>query len=690
MSTAINDEQNELLKKIEQIELSDTISQFMEKCNNNFYTISKNGGGQTGSQGIQGSQGVPTKPKVPIHVWKKDEQYVKETIDELKGGFILELKYEKELANQKYQIGHLILLENAHVYILKEVVNEDGSHVLKPEYIFTLQSFDPGSVIDGKTAYIHFKFMDGSELGDILNDSGDSELENESSILDKEYIGIYSSNSETAPTDISKYTWNRIKDKYNFSIGDKEKSGVLNVFGNINVEEYLTVKENITSNTITTRCIFIGFDDGDSDEDIITYEDGDIVATNKIYAKTLSATNNISASNITATNNISTETLTANGEITTNKIKVGGISVGKNNNKYSINDGEIIVDKIINDGEIIVDKIISNSEVNNQVVINGNDIRIISNDGTNTALFTSDDIQLFTDMIPDDKITEESNIISNKYSWNTLYTGVDLSSNNEQIEPQTIESYYSEFINLNGVFGDSVNLNLKFKIIASMSDSEGTISDWNFNKTNSLTLCIEQYNVDENVWEEKYCITVDEGYEWYTCNEFGEEIDGDIENENGYFLSIADANINYEMISDPDPENDYYYEYRGSKIYRVKTILDTSTIDVSNIEKYDLSNLNILLKIVCDTSIKSHLDGMDPNTQRNGVVIGKNGIIVRTFDDDGTEYGTDGTFYVSKNEILMRVGNFALKICKDGIYKTSDYESCYHSYPTDNEAWETL
>ena len=45
---------------------------------------------------------------------------------------------------------------------------------------------------------------------------------------------------------------------------------------------------------------------------------------------------------------------------------------------------------------------------------------------------------------------------------------------------------------------------------------------------------------------------------------------------------------------------------------------------------------------------------------------------------------------VSKNEILMRVGNFALKICKDGIYKTSDYESCYNDYPTDNEAWENL
>ena len=702
---------------------TDTISQFMEKCNNNFSTISKNGGGQTGSQGIQGSQGVPTKPKVPIHVWKEGEQY------DYEEGFELVLKNDGEngeLTKTQYQKGHLILLENAHVYILTDV-DENGTHFLKPEYIFTLQSFDPGSVIDGKTAYVHFDFKDGNELG--LNDNDSSELETELDIIDnvfdKEYIGIYSSNSENKPEDISKYTWNRIKekkDKYNLIIGDNEKSGELNVFGNINVnsivddeksgvlnvsgninvDKFLTVKEDITSNTITTSFIFVGFDDGDSDSDenneVITYEDGDIVSTNKIYAKTLTATNDISTKTLTATGisatdisatgisskKLSASDISANGEITTNKIKVGGISVGKNNNKYTIND----------DGEIIVDKIIANSEVNNQVVINGNDIRIISNDGTNTALFTSDDIQLFTDMIDDDDdVTEESNIISNKYSWNTLYTGVDLSSNNEQQEPQNIVSYYSEFINLNGVFGDPVNLNLNFKIIASMSDSEGIISDWNFNKTNSLTLYIEQYNVVKNEWEEKYYMAVDQGFEWYTCNEFGEEIDGDSENENGYFLSIADANINYEIISDKDPVYDSYYEYRGSKIYRVKTILDTSTIDISNIEeKYDLSNLNILLKIVCDTSIKSHLDGMDPNTQKNGVVIGKNGIIVRTFDDDGTEYGTNGTFYVSKNEILMRVGNFALKICKDGIFKTQEYESCYNIYPTDDETetWKSL
>ena len=53
------------------IEITDTISQFMEKCNNNFALIGEWGGGPEGSQGDRGEQGVPTKPKVPIHVWKE-------------------------------------------------------------------------------------------------------------------------------------------------------------------------------------------------------------------------------------------------------------------------------------------------------------------------------------------------------------------------------------------------------------------------------------------------------------------------------------------------------------------------------------------------------------------------------------------------------------------------------------------
>ena len=74
MSTSdINTLRDKLLKN--RIELSDTISQFMEKCNNNFSAIVEWGGNPDGTKGQKGDQGVPTKPKVPIHVWRKGPEY---------------------------------------------------------------------------------------------------------------------------------------------------------------------------------------------------------------------------------------------------------------------------------------------------------------------------------------------------------------------------------------------------------------------------------------------------------------------------------------------------------------------------------------------------------------------------------------------------------------------------------------
>lgn len=194
MSIKNNKNKIEPIPGILEITPSDTISEFMEKCNDNFYTISMNGGGPTGKEGIQGSQGVPTKPKVPIHVWKEGEQYSEEE------GFKLTLINENELVdNQNYQVGHLIVLENAHVY---KLVIDKAKNELTPEYIFTLQSYDPGSVIDGKTAHVHFQYEDESDLTDknIIK-------------VDKEFIGICSDNSETSPTEQNKYTWIRIKNR---------------------------------------------------------------------------------------------------------------------------------------------------------------------------------------------------------------------------------------------------------------------------------------------------------------------------------------------------------------------------------------------------------------------------------------------------------------------------------------------
>ena len=129
-----NSDKNSL--SFQTINYADTISQFMEKVNNNFKKIIESNGGPAGVKGNDGDQGVPTKPKVPIHVWIQNEHYNSEYS---KGDtFILDLDgYEDELTDVKYQEGHLILLQNAHVYIL-EVNNNDFT--LHPRYLLSFQS----------------------------------------------------------------------------------------------------------------------------------------------------------------------------------------------------------------------------------------------------------------------------------------------------------------------------------------------------------------------------------------------------------------------------------------------------------------------------------------------------------------------------------------------------------------------
>lgn len=147
----IDVEKNKL--SFQEITGSDTISKFMEKVNSNFNEIIKNNGGPIGTQGVKGEQGVPTKPKVPIHVWKKGVEYIKETKFEIPSKIENEDNIKVDLKNAKYQEGHLILLENAHVYIL-EVDNTDSNFSLKPKFLIALQlSYNQDGVTFGDSIF---------------------------------------------------------------------------------------------------------------------------------------------------------------------------------------------------------------------------------------------------------------------------------------------------------------------------------------------------------------------------------------------------------------------------------------------------------------------------------------------------------------------------------------------------------
>ena len=132
------DEQKNTLS-FQEITYSDTISQFMEKVNNNFSKLIENNGGPIGNRGEDGVQGVPAKPKVPIHVWKNGEYTETVSDDGDSEDFEISVNNEKvDLTDAKYQEGHLILLENAHVYIL-EVDNTVSNYTLKPRFLTALQ-----------------------------------------------------------------------------------------------------------------------------------------------------------------------------------------------------------------------------------------------------------------------------------------------------------------------------------------------------------------------------------------------------------------------------------------------------------------------------------------------------------------------------------------------------------------------
>ena len=210
MSTTNIDEQ----KIIQKIESSDTIKDFMEKCNNNFSKIFEFGSGPEGKQGVEGSQGVPTKPKVPIHVWREGVEYsIEKTSND--GGYVID-GLNVNLTDIIYQEGHLIMLKNGHVYIL-----EEENSTLKPNYIMALQPYNQDDVIDGKSAYIHIAYANstGPEYVDFTTNE---KLQNQENVGNGEikykYMGIYSDCNENSDERPYIYTWVRI-------VGDTGEKG---------------------------------------------------------------------------------------------------------------------------------------------------------------------------------------------------------------------------------------------------------------------------------------------------------------------------------------------------------------------------------------------------------------------------------------------------------------------------------
>ena len=537
----MSNNKTELLNGMVQINSSDTISQFMEKCNNNFSAISKFGGGPSGEKGDDGSQGIPTKPKVPIHVWKKgdENEYDYETIIDEKNEIFKLDTWNVNLEEDMYQEGHIIILENAHAYILK--VDETDDYRLKPQFICALKSFDPTTLIDGKTAHVHFMYLDGEELNKNLN------------LYDKEYIGIYSSNSTVSPEDVKYYTWNKIKDKKNMSV------------------------ENINSTNISS--------------------------------------NTINATNISVEN------------INTDDININNIQ-----NSNFIN--TLFSKQVTSSANFIVDSLNTKSESNkdNKVVIEGNNIKIISNDGFTSTLITSDEIDF--DEFSSQKGEYEYVDKIAKCSFDTLFTKVNLKNDS------VLESSYNEI-------GYILSPNIDIKIILSISNQDkNKLYNWSINN-NSIYLSFDTYNITKNCWEpiEKKIYTTN----WEHCNYLGNIIEDEDED---YCYMTCDIDLSSLK------------ESLNLKCCRFKIIIEENGININNDNQNSINNVDILLT--------SNLNYVISNTNKNCAIIGKNGMFVRTHDYKFDEnIYSKNTFQISNNEILMRVGIFGLRIDDSGMYYRS-------------------
>ena len=175
-------------------------------------------------KGDKGDPGVPTKPKVPIHVWIAGEDYDAEP-ESLNGGYEIIGWKDDELTDVKYQEGHLIILENAHVYIL-EVDKNDFN--LKPKFLLALHSYNSGDIVNGKHGYVHFAYANSPDgVEDFITDDeirnnnyGNEPVStfslrrssNNISAVDMLYMGIYSDKTKDPIT--GKYQTAQIKWQY--------------------------------------------------------------------------------------------------------------------------------------------------------------------------------------------------------------------------------------------------------------------------------------------------------------------------------------------------------------------------------------------------------------------------------------------------------------------------------------------
>jgi hypothetical protein len=225
----------------------------------------------------------------------------------------------------------------------------------------------------------------------------------------------------------------------------------------------------------------------------------------------------------------------------------------------------------------------------NKVIIGGNNIKIINNDGNTSVLITSDDV-----------ISELDTTEYNSNKINTIYADVSLPSlsSHQLISPYEEIDKNLKLISINGSI--------------SIINSENTIKQIN---DGDIYIKIEYF---DNIWKE------------YTGDDF--------------FINYSTNNFKLEF-----KDRSKYSDLLLKNSIRFKTIINNI-----NYKKSEDGNVDILLTTNYTYSYTEE--------SNNTTKIGKDGIVVK-LNNNKSE------FHVGKDEILMKVGTFGLKITNEGIFK---------------------
>ena len=763
----IDIEKNKL--SFQEITSSDTLSQFMEKVNNNFSKITENNGGPIGKTGEKGDPGVPTKPKVPIHVWKKGENNEYEQEKEENNNFYIQNIYE-DLTNNKYQEGHLIILENAHVYKL-EIDNEDKT--LKPIFIYGLQSIDPKTIFDGKSAYIHIAYSDYPKG---INSNGDpdfitdQDLKNEnietftynidsdsdikSYSHNKLYMGIYSDNEETSKKFPYYYTWFRIRGfEYNAMLSNQINTIFVDENNNCiykNTESTLIYLYDNTFNLSSNKNVSISLPKTDG-YFTIEKEEGvnkvvfNPIVNNKIFKFendqyklpiTLTYNDDISGNTYTTTiywiltpiKSLDIEVFVDKNIVNTSNsnkhdLKVGyyliypngdkkiidepskdtiGYKIVLTNDLKNLNNEQFVKkwDKVIYDFTnknfcyvVLIDSnknIIDYTTVN--TVNNGIHIELTREhiilpyniDKTGIHPDYTSDIQLQILLYNGDVLIENENEI--EYNFYKIKNNVEtditnyISKNDSKIGIYTINkdiiegnieilcratyknktSQKSLFIELKET---PYKLELNKNIL--LRNNLGAI------KTDKL-ICYIKYFINGS-WkkenEDKYTIKASWG-DGYTSEE-----KFDYNNDGNYVLYIDNKNFLNERSIEDIRISCYKTQKSEELLYEIITILNDgasgNSLDSNpkGVEKIEIKENNIIItgsdnkRIANFSSNLTSDDTSNINYANIYTQIYQNGVIIKSISEDSN----DTIFEVKKGEILMRVGNFGIKISSEGI-----------------------